>query len=62
MYFGYAKDIPIFDYHCHLPEKQLIAYTHIYDTKLVSCAKTPVRTGVFTFQFCEFYKVLQWIV
>ena len=24
LYFGYAKDIPIFDYHCHLPEKQIL--------------------------------------
>ena len=25
LYFGYAKDTPIFDYHCHLPEKQILA-------------------------------------
>ena len=25
LYFGYAKDMPIFDYHCHLPEKQILA-------------------------------------
>ncbi len=24
LYFEYAKDMPIFDYHCHLPEKQLL--------------------------------------
>ncbi|MBQ8229921.1 MAG: glucuronate isomerase [Clostridia bacterium] len=24
LYFGYAKDMPIFDYHCHLPEKQIL--------------------------------------
>ena len=24
LYFDYAKDMPIFDYHCHLPEKQLL--------------------------------------
>ena len=23
LYFSYAKDMPIFDYHCHLPEKQM---------------------------------------
>ena len=23
LYFNYAKDMPIFDYHCHLPEKQI---------------------------------------
>ncbi len=24
LYFNYAKDAPIFDYHCHLPEKQIL--------------------------------------
>lgn len=24
LYFKYAKDMPIFDYHCHLPEKQIL--------------------------------------
>ena len=24
LYFGYAKDMPIFDYHSHLPEKQIL--------------------------------------
>ena len=24
LYFDYAKNMPIFDYHCHLPEKQLL--------------------------------------
>ncbi|MBQ7336024.1 MAG: glucuronate isomerase [Clostridia bacterium] len=24
LYFGYAKEMPIFDYHCHLPEKQIL--------------------------------------
>ena len=24
LYFSYAKDMPIFDYHCHLPEKQIL--------------------------------------
>ena len=24
LYFGYAKDMKIFDYHCHLPEKQIL--------------------------------------
>ena len=24
LYFLYAKDMPIFDYHCHLPEKQIL--------------------------------------
>ena len=24
LYSGYAKDMPIFDYHCHLPEKQIL--------------------------------------
>ena len=24
LYFGYAKDMPIFDYHCHLPEKVIL--------------------------------------
>ena len=25
LYFTYAKDMPIFDYHCHLPEKQILS-------------------------------------
>ena len=25
LYFNFAKDMPIFDYHCHLPEKQILA-------------------------------------
>ena len=25
LYNSYAKDMPIFDYHCHLPEKQILA-------------------------------------
>ncbi len=24
LYYGYAKNMPIFDYHCHLPEKQIL--------------------------------------
>ena len=24
LYFTYAKNMPIFDYHCHLPEKQIL--------------------------------------
>ena len=24
LYYEYAKDMPIFDYHCHLPEKQIL--------------------------------------
>ena len=24
LYFNYAKNMPIFDYHCHLPEKQIL--------------------------------------
>ena len=24
LYFNYAKEMPIFDYHCHLPEKQIL--------------------------------------
>ena len=24
LYFDYAKEMPIFDYHCHLPEKQIL--------------------------------------
>ena len=24
LYYDYAKDMPIFDYHCHLPEKQIL--------------------------------------
>lgn len=24
LYETYAKDMPIFDYHCHLPEKQIL--------------------------------------
>lgn len=34
LYFGYAKDMPIFDYHCHLPEKQILEnapFSDIYE-------------------------------
>lgn len=31
LYFDYAKDMPIFDYHCHLPEKQLLENKEIGD-------------------------------
>ena len=34
LYFEYAKDMPIFDYHCHLPEKQIlenVAFSNIYE-------------------------------
>lgn len=34
LYFEYAKDMPIFDYHCHLPEKQILenaAFSNIYE-------------------------------
>ena len=34
LYFDYAKDMPIFDYHCHLPEKQILEnapFSNIYE-------------------------------
>ena len=31
LYFNYAKDMPIFDYHCHLPEKQILANEQFHD-------------------------------
>ena len=31
LYFNYAKDMPIFDYHCHLPEKQILANETFHD-------------------------------
>ena len=31
LYFTYAKDMPIFDYHCHLPEKQILANETFHD-------------------------------
>ncbi|MBR2870808.1 MAG: glucuronate isomerase [Clostridia bacterium] len=31
LYFDYAKDMPIFDYHCHLPEKQLLENAEFND-------------------------------
>lgn len=31
LYFNYAKDMPIFDYHCHLPEKQILANEAFHD-------------------------------
>ncbi|MBQ8342485.1 MAG: glucuronate isomerase [Clostridia bacterium] len=37
LYFGYAKDMPIFDYHCHLPEKQILAnetFNDVYEVWL----------------------------
>ena len=31
LYFDYAKNMPIFDYHCHLPEKQLLKNAEFSD-------------------------------
>ena len=31
LYFDYAKDMPIFDYHCHLPEKQILENAEFKD-------------------------------
>ena len=34
LYYEYAKDMPIFDYHCHLPEKQILEnapFSNIYE-------------------------------
>ncbi len=31
LYFDYAKNMPIFDYHCHLPEKQLLENAEFND-------------------------------
>lgn len=31
LYFDYAKDMPIFDYHCHLPEKQILENAQFND-------------------------------
>ncbi len=31
LYFNYAKDMPIFDYHCHLPEKQILENKPFHD-------------------------------
>lgn len=34
LYFDYAKNMPIFDYHCHLPEKQILEdkpFSDIYE-------------------------------
>ena len=34
LYFDYAKNMPIFDYHCHLPEKQILEnapFSNIYE-------------------------------
>ncbi len=34
LYFNYAKNMPIFDYHCHLPEKQILEnkpFSDIYE-------------------------------
>ena len=34
LYFDYAKDMPIFDYHCHLPEAMILAnepFADIYE-------------------------------
>ncbi len=37
LYFGYAKEMPIFDYHCHLPEKQILenkTFNDVYEVWL----------------------------
>ena len=31
LYFDYASKMPIFDYHCHLPEKQLLENAEFSD-------------------------------
>lgn len=31
LYFTYAKNMPIFDYHCHLPEKQILENKPFHD-------------------------------
>ncbi len=31
LYHQYAKEMPIFDYHCHLPEKQILENERFYD-------------------------------
>ncbi len=31
LYYGYAKDAPIFDYHCHLSERQILENAEIKD-------------------------------
>jgi glucuronate isomerase len=31
LYFDYASKMPIFDYHCHLPEKQLLGNAEFSD-------------------------------
>ena len=31
LYHNYAKEMPIFDYHCHLPEKQILENERFYD-------------------------------
>ena len=31
LYFSYAKNMPIFDYHCHLPEKQILENKPFHD-------------------------------
>ena len=31
LYTSYAKDMPIFDYHCHLPEKQILENAPFHD-------------------------------
>ncbi len=31
LYFDYAKDMPIFDYHCHLPERKILENREIND-------------------------------
>lgn len=31
LYYNYAKDMPIFDYHCHLPEKQILENKPFHD-------------------------------
>ena len=31
LYYDYAKDMPIFDYHCHLPEKQILENKPFHD-------------------------------
>ena len=38
LYFNYAKDMPIFDYHCHLSEKVILENKEFNDLiKILGC-------------------------
>ena len=67
LYENYAKDMPIFDYHCHLPEKQILEnkeqaqkiYEKLYEMKVVEYVKSQVKVTTKAVSSEDFAKLAQ---